>query len=109
MSDERELDEIYKPSLSPQITVEQLHGMHWAPGWQYCTVWRQAKNGDPFDLAGPPDGEGWEVNVDREGGSRITVPRWSDGTVVHQAMYWRRPVKDMQPWHHRASISEKRP
>lgn len=80
---------------SPQITVEQLHGMQWATGFQYCTVWRQAKNGDPFDLADPPDGEGWEVNVDREGGSQVTVPRWSDGTVVHQAMYWRRPVKDM--------------
>lgn len=88
-----------------QITAEQLHSIEWVTGWQYLTVWREAKAGEPFTLDDPPAGEGWVPNVDREGGAQIVVPRWSDGRVVHQLRYWRRPVEGMQPWHSEARKS----
>lgn len=96
-------------SSSPQITKEQLHEIEWVSGFEYATVWRQAKASDPFDLMDPPDGDGWEVNIDRgERGAQVTVPRWSDGSVVHQAMYWRRESKGMEPWMPAANRSVRR-
>lgn len=98
------------PSHDRQLSIAQLHGIEWMPDFEYATVWRQAKADDRFDLADPPDGEGWEVNVDKgEQGAEVTVPRWSDGTVVHQKMYWRRESKGMEPWRPAANRSEKRP
>lgn len=94
---------------SPQITTEQMHAIAWVNDFEYATVWRQAKAGDPFDLMDPPDGDGWEVNVDKgDQGAEVVLPRWSDGTVVHQKMYWRREAKGTEPWHPKAHRSVQR-
>lgn len=77
-------------------------------GWQYCTVWRQVAADAPFDLDEPPAGTGWVVNEDKAGGREVTVPVWSDGSVVFQRRYWRRPVAGMKPWMHDAQIDERR-
>lgn len=98
------------PEKPQYFTREQMHAICWVDGWQYATVWRFAGPADPINMPDPPDGEGWEINVDRgEDGAQVTVPRWSDGSRVMQHVYWRRESKGMEPWMLKAHINEQRP
>ena len=81
--------------------VNDSHRIEHADGWQYCRVWRFARPDDPHPVLGPPAGEGWEQNlcVGDDSGRSVTVPVWSDGSVVMQKTHWRREYRGVVKRH----------
>lgn len=85
--------------------LAQQHAMETALDWQYAHVWRQARDTDPHPVLGPPESDGWELNVDcGDSGQVVTVPSWSDGTVVFQATRWRRRYPGMTNAHPQRTV-----
>lgn len=88
--------------------LRRNHSIEWAYRWQYAitfhllrgitpnTVFTEA----PAVLRVPPDGPGWEINVDYAHGRRgyeAVTPIWcTDGTAVIERLHWRRPSPDME-------------
>lgn len=115
-----------QPDMSWSAQLARLHAIEWAPDWQYATVWRfadvpteqeqeAARKGGPPSLFEPPagpqaEGSGWELNMDRNGGRafEVRVPVWSDGAVVIQRVYWRRPRRGLVPYDGGAHLHEQR-
>jgi len=85
-----------EPILLNQTMSEAIsagHAREWVNGWQYCRVWRFARPDDPHPKLQPSEGE-WELNGECGSpgmrGRSVTVPVWSDGSVVMQKTHWRR-------------------
>lgn len=97
----------------PDVTADFLHRAEHAAGWAYATVWRFAsKPADAaavvdFDPFPPPEGSGWQLNLDRAPnmGREVEKPGWSDGSRYMQVTYWRarqRVATDRPgPWFHK--------
>lgn len=70
--------------------VNDSHRIEHAHGWQYCRVWRFARPTDDHPKLNPSDGV-WQLNTAvGSHGFSVTVPAWSDGSVVMQKTHWRR-------------------
>ena len=70
--------------------LKDSHAIEHANGWQYLRVWRFARPDDPHPVLRPSEGE-WAINWEcGKGGQSVTVPAWSDGSVVMQKTHWRR-------------------
>lgn len=70
--------------------VNDSHAIEHASGWQYCRAWRYARPTDPHPKLQPSEGE-WQLNdVYGDSGLSVTVPAWSDGSIVMQKTHWRR-------------------
>lgn len=66
--------------------------------WQYGTTSRLALTDEPH-LTEKPPGDGWFCNAYRgDRGREVRTPAWSDGSVVLQFAYWRRPFPGMRSW-----------
>ena len=76
---------------SPRPTDKELHAKHSHPAYEYETTEGQRKRWDDQDV--PPEGEGWERNVDagRDGWDRFDYTEES---------YWRRlkPEAERKEW-----------
>lgn len=86
--------------MTAELTFAQLlarsHSIEGAEGFQYAQVWRFARDTDKLPVLGPPEGDGWVVNLDYENlGLEVSVPSWSDGSIVQQCTHWRREYKGM--------------
>lgn len=88
--------------------LAQQHAMETAMDWQYAIVWRQARDTDPHPVLGPPEIDGnnrWEINTDcGEQGQVVTVPSWSEGSIVFQSTRWRRVYRGMTNAHPRRVV-----
>ena len=102
-----------QPDYSWPALIRRAHSLEHAEGWQYAVVWRFAPIEHQHRLAellsDPPEGNGWEPNVDRAGGAEISKPSWwTEGRHVMHAAYWRRPMPGMVPWMVGSKIHEQR-
>lgn len=84
-----------RTELFQQTEAERLrlsHQLEWDDHWQYGVVWRFAWADERHNEDGPPDGKGWELNVDiHSAGFERRTPTWSDGSIVMHVTHWRRP------------------
>lgn len=66
--------------------------------WQYGLTYRFALASEPH-LTDKPAGGRWIPNrYVANSGRELVVPAWSDGSVVVQRAYWRRPKPGMRSW-----------
>ena len=107
----------YYPDAAERLA--RWHAIEWADEWQYAKTYRlvhglndeaarKAATADPpAELLVPPDGQGWERNVDcADGGWDVVVPAWcKDDTAVLQRVYWRRPGWGRPTWDIKTHLS----
>lgn len=85
------------------------HSIEWAYRWQYAATFRVLRDLEPAqfeaqfakapaELLVPPEGEGWEINVDyAKSGYYARIPAWSmDSRALHQVVHWRRYSPQME-------------
>ncbi|MGW6277725.1 hypothetical protein [Kribbella sp. NPDC055071] len=86
-----------------------VHSLSLADNWQYGIVWRLALADEPHLPDEPPAGSGWILDTLRDGGVRtVSVPAWSDGSIVLQRTRWRREAPGMRQWLPRSTVCEDR-
>jgi len=83
------------------------HAAEYAPDWQYGVVHWLALVEEPLLSQVRPAGDGWVLNTDMgDGGHVVTLPTWSDGSIVQHGFYWRRSSPGMRGWMPKAHVQE---
>ncbi|MFB6726347.1 hypothetical protein ACFCV3_39630 [Kribbella sp. NPDC056345] len=74
-------------------------------GWQYAHVSWLALATETHKIGKPPEGDGWIRNkLAGQNGFDVSVPSWSDGSIVHRRVYWRRRMPGVRRPHPKQSI-----
>lgn len=87
------------------MDADSWHSIHCGADWQYCIVFWQALDTEPFERGDAPDGSGWMLNRPAgKDGLEIVTPCWSDGSIVLYRVHWRRPSPGMRHWHLKSTL-----